>query len=223
MTAAVNNFCALLFLVIREKTAMPDKLFAFNAGSFSLDGKVETFLRSKGAIALDFGSSVYINSEALAAILSELVQKAEATGSSATSAKAMVATLQTELGRFNAERQKLTEDNARLASQAKSLASEVATLREQAATSARTIETLKAENPRLAALPKNLPHAQVPAVDDKMRLSYEKLAKEFQELRARNAEAITSLKVLEDENEELRDEMEALRAQAKNAPAAKAW
>ena len=221
MTATVNKFRALLFLVIREKTDMPDKLFAFNAGSFSLDDKVEGFLRSKGAIALDFGSSAYINSEALAAILSELVQRAEVTGSSAAGAKAMVATLQTELGRFNSERQKLLEDNARLASQAKSLASEIATLKEQATASAKTIEALRAENQRLA-LPKTPPQAPAPAFDDKMRLSYEKLAKEFRELRARNAEAITSLKVLEDENEELRDEVEALRAQVKNAPAAKA-
>ena len=201
---------------------MPDKLFAFNAGSFSLDSRAEGFLRSKGAIALDFGSSVYINSEAAAAILSELVLKSVATSSSAAGAEAMVATLQAEVGRFNAESQKLTEDNAKLASQARSLASEVAALKDQTAASARTIEALRAENPQLAAAPKNLPQVQAPAFDDKMRVAYEKLAKEFQELRARNAEAITSLKVLEDENEELRDEVEALRAQVKNAPTAKA-
>lgn len=200
---------------------MPDKLLAFNAGSFSLDGRVEGFLRSKGAIALDFGSSVYINSEAAAAILSELVLKAEASSSSVAGAEAMVATLQTELGRFKVERQKLTEDNAKLASQAKSLALEVAALKEQAAAWAKTIETLRAENQHREAAPKN-PPLQASAFDDKIRLAYEKLAKELQELRARNAEAITSLKVLEDENEELRDEVEALRAQARFAPAAKA-
>jgi phage shock protein A len=202
---------------------MPDKLFAFNAGSFSLGIRVEDFLKSKGAIALDFGSSAYINSEAMAVILSELVEKSEATSSSAASAETTMATLRAELGRFSAERQRLMEDNARLASQVQSLGSEVASLKEHIAGSARTIEALKAENSRMAAASKTPTQAQAPQpADDRMRLSYEKLAKEFQELRRQSAEAITSLKVLEEENEELREEVESLRAQARNAPAAKA-
>lgn len=203
---------------------MSGKLFAFNAGSFSLDDNVEGFLRSKGAIALDFGSSVYINSEAVSAILSELVEKSQSTDSSAASAEAMVAQLRSELGRFGAERQRLIEENARIALQAKSLGEQVTALKEQIAGSAKTIETLKAENLRLAVASKSPPPAPAPqaASDDRLRLSYEKLAKEFQQLRGQSIEAITSLKVFEEENESLRDELETLKAQAKNAPPARA-
>ncbi|MEO9294715.1 MAG: hypothetical protein ABI347_03850 [Nitrososphaera sp.] len=203
---------------------MPDKLFAFNAGSFNLGSRVEEFLRSRGAIALDFGSSVYINSDVMAVILSELVEKSEATASSsAASAEAKVVTLRAEVERLLAEMQKLMQENGKLESLTKSLGSEVAALKEQIAGSAKAIESLRAENSRLAAAPKALPQVQAPQpADDRMRMSYEKLAKEFQELRRQNAEAITSLKVLEEENEELREEVESLRAQARNAPAAKA-
>jgi cell division protein FtsB len=39
----------------------------------------------------------------------------------------------------------------------------------------------------------------------------------FQSLRTQNIEAIASLKVLEEENDDLRDELEALRSQARGA------
>ena len=196
---------------------MHDKLFAFNAGSFTLDDGVEGFLRSRGAVALDFGSSAYISPDAMAAMLPELVQTAEAS-SSVPSSEAKVVTLQAEIRQLLIQIQELMQDNAQQASQFKALVVEIAASKEHAAGFERTIEGLRAENSRLAAGKNQLQ----PAANDKMRLAYEKLAREFQELRTQSVEAITSLKVLEDENDELREEIESLRTQAKNSPAAKA-
>ncbi|AIC14772.1 hypothetical protein [Nitrososphaera viennensis] len=199
------------------------KLFTFNASSFALDASVESLLKSRGAITLDFGSSAYINSDAMPAILSELAAAASSSESSNAANEALVAQLKMELGKFGAERQKLMDENTRLASQLRTYASEVSMLKAQAFTSAKTIETLKAENARLQAAPKSAPAPQAAAASsDAVQQAYEKLKKEFQALKAQNAEAITSLKVLEDENDELREEVEMLRSQAKNAPAPKA-
>jgi chromosome segregation ATPase len=197
------------------------KLFTFNASSFSLDQSVEGFLKSKGAISLDFGATAYINSEAMPAVLSELVERSRTEASSNAN---MIAQLQAEVGRYAAERQKLVEDNAKLASQFRSYSSEVAALKEQAENAVELIETLKAENARLQTAQKNAPAKVPPAAqgDDKLKQLYEKLQKEFQALRAQNAEALASLKVLEDENDELTQELELLRSQSKNAAAPKA-
>jgi hypothetical protein len=54
-----------------------------------------------------------------------------------------------------------------------------------------------------------------------LKQAYEKLQKEFQALRAQNADALASLKVFEEENEELMQELENLRNQIKNAAAPK--
>jgi hypothetical protein len=137
------------------------KLFTFDASSFSLDPSVEDFLKSKGAISVDPGTTAYISSEAMPGVLLELT---------------------------------------------------------------RLIGILKAENARLQASIKNAPAPNFQPVlgDDKLKQSYEKLQKEFQALRAQSAEALTSLKVLEDENEELTQELELLKNRSKNAAAPKA-
>jgi chromosome segregation ATPase len=194
------------------------KLFTFNASSFPLDPSVEGFLKSKGVISLDFGATAYINSEAMPLVLSELVEKSK---TDAPSNADLVVQLKAEIGRHSAERQKVMEDNARIVSQVKSYSAEVAVLKEQAAGAYRLIEALKAENARLQAALKNLP-APTSQSDEKLKQSYEKLQKDFQTLRAQSAEALASLKVLEDENEELAQELELLKSQAKNAAAAKA-
>jgi regulator of replication initiation timing len=197
------------------------KLFTFNAGSFALDPSVEGFLKSKEAISLDFGATAYINCEAMPAILLELVERSKA---DASSNAGLVAQLKAELGRFSTERQKMMEDNALLASQLRSHSIEAAALKEQAASSTKTIETLKSENARLQAALKNATIApkttvQVASCDDKIKESYEKLQKEFQSLRSQSIDAITSLKVLEDENDELREELDQLKGQSRKAAA----
>jgi predicted nucleic acid-binding Zn-ribbon protein len=58
--------------------------------------------------------------------------------------------------------------------------------------------------------------------DELKQQSYEKLQKEFQALRAQGVKALTSLKVLEDENEELMQELDQLRNRLKNAAVPKA-
>lgn len=197
------------------------KLFTFNASSFPLGPSVEGFLKSKGAISLDFGATAYINSEAMSAVLSELVERSNTALSSNAD---LVAQLKAEVGRYGVERQKILEDNASLASQVQSYSAEVAARKEQVAGAARLIETLKAENARLQATLKNVsaPTPQPAQGNDKLKQSYEKLLKEFQELRAQSAEALTSLKVLEDENEELTQELDRMKNQSQNAAAPKA-
>ncbi len=198
------------------------KLFTFNASSFSLDQSVEGFLKFKGAISLDFGATAYINSEAMPAILSELVERSKIDVSSNVE---LVAQLKAEMGRYSTERQKLMEDNARLASQVKLYSIEVAGLKEQIASANLLIDSLKAENGRLQAALKNTSSTQKTQTiqsDDKLKQSYERLQKAFQELRAQTAEALTSLKILEDENEELTKELDLLKNQSKNAVTPKA-
>jgi chromosome segregation ATPase len=197
------------------------KLFTFNASSFPLDQSVEGFLKSKGAISLDFGATAYINSEEMPAVLSELVERNKI---DAPSNADLVAQLKAEIGRYGAERQKVMEDNTRLVSEVRSYSAEVAALKEQAAGASRLIGMLKDENARLQAALKNTqaPTPQPVQGDDKLKQSYDKLQNEFQALRAQSAEALASLKVLEDENEELTQELEMLKNQSKNVAAPKA-
>jgi regulator of replication initiation timing len=199
------------------------KLFTFNASSFRLDPSVEGFLKSKGAISLDFGVFAYVNSEAMPSVLSELVKKVN-TGASSNAD--LVAQLKAEVGKYFAERQKMIEDNTRLASHVDTYSAQISALEDQAANAATLIETLKAENARLQSALKNAPAAQSmqPAAgnDDKMRQSYERLKMDMQALRAQSAESLASLKVLEEENEELMIELEKLRSQSRNAAAPKA-
>ncbi|NWG37220.1 hypothetical protein [Nitrososphaera sp.] len=190
---------------------MSGKLFTFNASSFTLDAAVESLLRSRGAITLDFGQSAYINSDLVPLIMAELVEK-----SSSAASEELVAQLKAEIARSQAQSQKMAEDGARLVQQLKSAGAEVASLKEQLAGANRTIESLKAESARLQVAQKSAP---APAID---RAQYDKVVRELQQLKAQNAEAITSLKVLEDENEELREELDSLKGQTKPAPAPKA-
>lgn len=187
------------------------KLFTFNASSFTLDEKVESLLRARGAITLDFGSSAYINSDIIPLILADLVEK-----SSRMASEDLIAQLKVEIARADAQCQKMTEGGARLAQQLKSASVENASLKEQLIGANNTIESLKAENARFQVAQKSIQQS----VSD--RTQYDKIFREFQLLKAQNAEAITSLKVLEDENEDLREELDALRGQAKVNPAPKA-
>lgn len=194
------------------------KLFTFNASSFPLDPPVEIFLKSKGAISLDFGTFAYVNSEAMPAVLLELVEK----GIRDTPSDAdLVATLKAEAGRYSAERKNIMEDSVRLASLNESYSAELVALKDEAAAAAGLIETLKAENARLQSALKNASAPKQVLGDDKIKESYEKLQKDFQALMAQSAEALSSLKVLEGENDELMKHLEHLQNQSKNAPAAK--
>jgi hypothetical protein len=116
------------------------KLFTFNASSFPLDSSVEDFLKSNGAISLDFGATAYISSKAIPTILLELVERSKTDASLNAD---LVVQLKTEMGRYVAEKQKMMEDNAKLASQVRSYSAEVAALKEHAAGAARLIGTIR--------------------------------------------------------------------------------
>jgi chromosome segregation ATPase len=191
------------------------KPFTFNSSSCHLDPSVEGLLRSKGAISVDSEATAYINSGAMPSILLGLIERNRIDTSSNAE---LVAQLRAEVDRYSTERQKIIEENLKMASQIRSYSLEAATLKDENAVFARSIEVLKAENAHLqTALAPQTAHG-----DYKLKLSFEKLQKEFQELRAQCAEALTSLKILEDENKELAQELDRLRSQSKNTSAPKA-
>lgn len=199
------------------------KLFSFNASSFTLDENIENFLKSKGAITLDFGTSAYINSDLVPAILQELISSSQSSTLHLSNEKErLVAQFNAQISILADERKKLVDQNAQLSSQLRVHANDIAALTAQASAAARTVQTLRDENTRLRSVTKNAPIPQSLSSNGAIKQAYERLQKEFQTLKAQNVEAITSLKVLEDENDELREEVEMLRNQAKNAVAPKA-
>ncbi len=199
------------------------KLFSFNASSFTLDESAENLLRAKGAITLDFGTSAYINSDLMSTILKELISSSRSSALDLSHEKERLdAQFKAELSRLENECKALADQNAQLSLQLRTHANDVGALTAQAHAAAETIRALKDENTRLLAASKNPASGQFSNSNDVMKQRYERLQKEFQVLRAQNVVAITSLKVLEDENDELREEVEMLRNQAKNTSAPKA-
>jgi hypothetical protein len=199
------------------------KLFSFNASSFTLDESAENLLRSKGAITLDFGTSAYINSDLMSTILKELISSSRSSALELSHEKErLVAQFKAELSKLENECKALADQNARLSLQLRTHANDVGALTAQAHTAAETIRALKDENTRLLSASKNPALGQFSNSNDVMKQRYERLQKDSQVLKAQNVEAITSLKVLEDENDELREEVEMLRNQAKNTAAPKA-
>jgi chromosome segregation ATPase len=200
---------------------MSSKVFTFNASSFALDPSLESFLRSKNAISMDFGAAVYLDSELMPKILAELVNRSSAVSAPAQNEADLSAKPSLQAAELEAQRDKLAAENRVLASQAQAQLAEIAVLKEQASSALRTVETLEAENVRLQHAVSNASsHVPKSAADNEIfRQSCEKLQKELQQVRGQSIEAITSLKVLEDENEELRAELENLRGQQKTAPA----
>ena len=180
-----------------------EKLFTFSAESFSLDSDVESFLRTKKVIYMDFGLKAYIKSEAMPSILSELVSIAKVYSTQDNS---------TELLRVELE--KNLQEKAGLIARTGQMETELTSLRSQLAGTLQQVQKLDGENLWLSSQ-KNRPNSSQPSEssNDALRLSYEKLRKEFQILLSQSIESIASLKVLEEENEELRQELENLRAQ----------
>jgi chromosome segregation ATPase len=124
------------------------------------------------------------------------------------------------MGELEVQCEKITLENRALAAQTQAQLTEIASLKEQASSALGTVETLEAENIRLQHALSNASN-QVPkgaADNETLRQSFKKLQMELQQVRSQSIEAITSLKVLEDENEELRRELENLRGKQKTVP-----
>lgn len=200
---------------------MSSKVFTFNASSFALDPSLESFLRSKNAVDIDFGAAAYLNSELMPQILADLVNRSNAEAQPASNQEDLAAKLRLRLGELQAQCDKVAGENSVLAGRAQAQLTDIAALKEQASSALRTVETLETEKIGLENALRNA-SSQVPkgaAANEILRQSCEKLQKELQQLKSQSIEAITSLKVLEDENEELRSELEHLRGQQKTAPA----
>ena len=186
------------------------KLFTFSAESFGLSPEVEALLRSKNAIFMDFGSSAYVRSEGVPAIIGELISINQR--SQSISAQQVDA----EKGAIQVQQEKLNGEIQSLFVKLETKEREVVSLEKLLEDSGKTVESLRAENLRLTSLSRN--QEQKPLTNDgnkTIQESYEKLQLAFQKLRAENIDAITSLKVLEDENDDLRKELESIRTQAR--------
>jgi chromosome segregation ATPase len=188
------------------------KLFTFSAESFGLSPEVEALLRSKNAIFMDFGSSAYVKSEGVSSIMLELmsIDKSSQTGETTI--------IDAEREAMQSQLEKLNKYVPELVGKLDSKQSEVVALNGRVEEFIRAIEGLKAENLRLSALVKsNDLGGALNEETGTTRAVYEKLQSAFQDLRSQHIEAIASLKVLEEENDELRKEIESLRNQANTA------
>jgi chromosome segregation ATPase len=179
------------------------KSFTFSADSFPLSYDVESFLKSRRVIYLDFGSSAYIRSDSIPAIMSELLLANSADLKKRDDAIAP-----------KAELEKVSQEKAALGLKLNLMEAEVTSLRKQMSIIARDLEATRAENLLLISQ-KNASASIRPSEgsDRGLRESHERLLKEFQNLRGQSIEALASLKVLEEENEELREELDRLRPQ----------
>jgi regulator of replication initiation timing len=175
------------------------------------------FLKSNGAISLDFGTVAYVNSEAMPALLLGLIENGIRDPSSNVD---LGSKTNAEVVTNSAERQDIMEDTTRLTSQNKSYSAELFALKDEVAAAAGLFETLKTENERLHCALRNAQASKQIQGVDKIKESYEKLQKDFQALRAQSAETLSSLKVLESENDELMKHLEHLHNHSKNVPAA---
>ena len=159
---------------------------------------------------MDFGSSAYVRSEGVPAIIGELISINQR--SQSISAQQVDA----EKGAIQVQQEKLNGEIQGLFVKLETKEREVVSLEKQLEDSGKTVESLRVENLRLTSLSRN--QEQKPLANDgnkTIQESYEKLQLAFQKLRAENIDAITSLKVLEDENDDLRKELESIRTQAK--------
>ncbi|HJS81407.1 MAG TPA: hypothetical protein VJ742_01080, partial [Nitrososphaera sp.] len=164
-----------------------EKLFTFSADSFSLDLDIESFLRTKNAIYMDFGLRAYIKSESMPSILSELESAAKVYSKQSDA---------TEL--LKAELEKSLQEKAGLITRTGLMEAELASLRTQVASALQQVQKLDAEK-RLSSQ-RNTPNSiqQSGSGSDALRQSYEKLRTEFQTLMSQSIESIASLKVLEE-------------------------
>lgn len=179
-----------------------EKSFTFSADSFPLSPDVESFLRTRKAIYMDFGSSAYVKSDSIPSIMSELLLKATVESNQ----KDTVEFLKKEL-------EKVTQEKTALADKLSLLTSETWSLRNHISGMMEDLEKTRAENLQLSQKITSLSIRIPDANNEGLRQSHEKLQKEFEKLRGQSIEAITSLKVLEEENEELQRELDGLKSQ----------
>jgi chromosome segregation ATPase len=161
---------------------------------------------------MDFGSSAYVKSEGVSSIMLELmsIDKSSQTGETTI--------IDAEREAMQSQLEKLNKYVPELVGKLDSKQSEVVALNGRVEEFIRAIEGLKAENLRLSALVKsNDLGGALNEETGTTRAVYEKLQSAFQDLRSQHIEAIASLKVLEEENDELRKEIESLRNQANAA------
>jgi chromosome segregation ATPase len=193
------------------------KLFMFTASSFALDSAIENFLKTEGAIISDFGHSAYIKSDIASVILSDLVKKSKASDISNANFSNATDTekLKTENIKLLADNEKKSIELSQKTLQIESQDSQLAALKVEMSEKAQLIDILTAQNSQLNAklkatlLSRSTTESQ--AGDDN-KLRFEKLQNELQKLRIQNIEAITSLKVLEEENEQLQEELDQLKS-----------
>jgi hypothetical protein len=131
-----------------------------------------------------------------------------------------VKSLSQSLTALESEKQKVIQDKLKLVSEVERLAQSNETLTSQISEANRKIELLRCENLKIQPNYNNCNSKSILGSNHKvsansefsnLRVSFEKLQKELIDLRHNNIDNLASLKVLEDENQELTKEIELLR------------
>lgn len=189
------------------------KTFSFNAGSFELDDGTEQFLREQEAISSDFGSVIYVDAERAAALFTSLVTSRKETVSLHHENESAVRELEFRIAALTGEKAELGNDIAASEERLKLANKELAALSTIVQENANSIQALKDEIAALKLQSKRPTESASPPVASSPADSSGRLRLELQSLRVQHAEAISALKVLEGENNELYKELEILRKQ----------
>jgi len=189
------------------------KTFSFDAGSFAVDAELEMFLRDNHALRLDFGSSAYIDAEIAVSLLQSLWTKS----CQLPLTPQNLPTLQrndSDIARLGEENNRLGLQNAVMNEQIKSMGSDLEKATKQLTEYADSISLLRNENSKLQKQVQNFTpnekqnNAQAGVSNAPVE---ERTLSELRRLRLQHADALASIKVLEEENEQLSAELEVAR------------
>ena len=176
------------------------KRYFFDTAAFQIDEDVDAYIRQKGAIALDLGSSLYIASEKAALMFTELARRIPEPPRRPDDAGDRSSQM---LSECQLENRKLSDEMATLKAQLKTVSSNFQSAKVSLEEASEVISSLKSENMLLRSSQPKATEAQ--AKPEKIP------SQELAALRSQHADAIASLKVLEEENNELRKELEIAR------------
>ena len=191
------------------------KTFSFDAGSFAVDAELEMFLRDNHALRLDFGSSAYIDAEIAISLLHSLWTKSCQLPLTPQNSQSIVQRNDSDIARLSEENNMLGLQNAVMNKQIKSLGSDLEKATKELAEYADYISLLKNENLKLQKQVQNFSTPNEKQNNTQAGASNaaveERTLSELRRLRLQHADALASIKVLEEENEQLSAELEVAR------------
>ena len=195
--------------------------YSFDSASFHVDSDVDRYIRERHLVALDLGRSVYLDSQKTVAIITELIQDKLYPTSSKTNDESLEERDERIVG-LETNNKRLVDDLARSRSQLNLISSNFQSAKMTLEENSTMIVALRSENTQLKA---TLSKPQIVYCDPNdmvaRKLDQRSGLSELELMRSQHIEAITSLKVLEEENCQLRQELDNLKQNAK--PGTKVW